>query len=847
MTPAGIRTPDQRLRVFISSTLKEMAPERDAVRAAVEALHLAPVMFELGARPHPPRALYRSYLEQSDIFVGLYAESYGWVAPDEEISGLEDEYRLSGNLPALLYVRSPAPAREDRLKQLLDRIRQDDRSSYRAFETPEELGRLVADDLALLLADRFVAPTDRLPDADADAGALGATIPSPYNAIIGRAREHDAVVALVDDPHVRIVTLVGPGGIGKSRLAIDIAQTVSASGRVVAFTLLESVTQPAEVLHQIATALDVRDSGDGDLERTVAEALADRNAVLVLDNMEQLRAATDLLVRLITAVPTLTLLVTSRSPLHVRAERIVEVGPLDVPEDGSASSAAVALFAERAAAVHPAFRVTAENLPTIVGICRAVDGVPLAIELAAARIRTYSPEEILERLDSALTLLSSGATDLPERQRTIRQTIAWSTEQLDPPARTALTELTVFDGPFSRDAAIAVLSDADPEAVLDMLVDVSLVQQRDEGGIRVFGLLSLVRAFARPDPADADLVERWIGYFRSYAAEAEGAMAGPGQLVWLQRLTAASGNLTAVMRTLLNGDRLGEAAELAWSLYLFGWITGRLGVQHAWMRELVDRSRRASAELSPRTEAIALYYTNAIGFWQADAPDVSPGLRRSAELFEQAGDRHGAALAQVSIALAQLADPTGPDIPGAVATLDRAETDFCAAGDSWGEAMTLVTRGRIDLALGDLPTAQQRFERSLTLATENSERLGMVIAQNHRGWARFLGGDPDGAEQDFADGLDVSWSFHHEEGVAYALDGLAAVAAMRGRATDAGMLLGFADELRRRHGIVNAAGFRPQAAAIDALRAGAQRGEFDEARARGGTVGITEVMDVVRG
>jgi predicted ATPase len=845
MTHAGIRTPDQRLRVFISSTLKEMAPERAAVRAAVEALHLAPVMFELGARPHPPRALYRSYLEQSDIFVGLYADSYGWVAPDEQISGLEDEYRLSGSLPALLYVRSPAPSRDERLSQLLDRIREDDRSSYRSFETPEELGRLVADDLALLLADRFVAPTDHL--ADADAAALGAGIPSPYNAIIGRAREHDAVVALVDDPQVRIVTLVGPGGIGKSRLAIDVAQTVAASGRVVAFTLLESVTRPEEVLHQIATALDVRDSGEGDLVGTVSAALADRHALLVLDNMEQLRGATELLVHLITAVPTLTLLVTSRSPLHVRAERIVEVGPLDVFDAGSGTAAAVALFAERAAAVHPAFRVTDENLSTIIAICRAVDGVPLALELAAARIRTYSPEEILERLDSALTLLSSAATDLPERQRTIRQTIAWSTEQLDPAGRAALTELTVFDGPFSRDAAVAVLSDAQPEDALDLLVDASLVQQRDDGGARVFALLSLVRTFARPEPADPDVVERWIGYFTSFAARAEEAMAGPGQLVWLQRLTSASGNITAVMRALLNGERLDEAAELAWSLYLFGWISGRLGVQHAWMRELVDRARGGSAELSPRTEAIALYYTNAIGFWQADSPDVSPGLRRSAELFERAGDRHGAALAMVSIALAQLAAPAGPDVSGATATLDRAEADFRAAGDSWGEAMTLVTRGRIDLALGDLPGALGRFERSLTLATENRERLGMVIAQNHRGWARFLGGDLDGAEQDFADGLDVSRSFHHEEGVAYALDGIAAVAAMRGRATDAGTLLGFADELRRRHGIVNSAGFRPHAAAIDALRAGAQREEFDAARSRGGTLSIAEVMDVVRG
>src|SRR5438034_3773985 len=158
MTDRGapaIRTPDQRVRVFVSSTLEELADERAAARDAIEQLHLAPVLFELGARPHPPRDVYRAYLDQSHIFVGIYWQKYGWVAPGEEISGLEDEYRLAGDRPKLIYVKSPAPEREPALRALLDHIRTDDHASYKAFATLSELRRLIEDDLALLLSERF--------------------------------------------------------------------------------------------------------------------------------------------------------------------------------------------------------------------------------------------------------------------------------------------------------------------------------------------------------------------------------------------------------------------------------------------------------------------------------------------------------------------------------------------------------------------------------------------------------------------------------------------------------------------------------------------------------------------
>lgn len=169
-TATSIRTPDQRLRVFVSSTMRELAPERAAARDAIAQLRLAPILFELGARPHPPRNLYRAYLTQSDIFIGIYASEYGWIAPDMEVSGIEDEYALCGAQPRLIYVKQTSE-RDERLQAMLDRVGKEGGVSYKRFATPEELRELITDDLALLLAERFLpaTATDAVPEQPAAA------------------------------------------------------------------------------------------------------------------------------------------------------------------------------------------------------------------------------------------------------------------------------------------------------------------------------------------------------------------------------------------------------------------------------------------------------------------------------------------------------------------------------------------------------------------------------------------------------------------------------------------------------------------------------------------------------
>jgi hypothetical protein len=223
---AVIRTPDRRLRVFVSSTLGELAGERQAASRAVSALRLIPVMFEAGARPYPPAEVYRAYLAQAEVFIGLYWQRYGQLVPGLDISGLEEEFDLSGGLPRLLYVKTPAPGREPRLADLLARIKEESSASYRYFRTPTELTRLVRDDLAVLLSERFAVNGPAAANGTARAPVVvrgPGRLPVSTTPLLGRERAIGEVAGLLEQPGVRLVTLTGPGGVGKTRLAVAAA------------------------------------------------------------------------------------------------------------------------------------------------------------------------------------------------------------------------------------------------------------------------------------------------------------------------------------------------------------------------------------------------------------------------------------------------------------------------------------------------------------------------------------------------------------------------------------------------------------------------------------------------
>jgi len=329
-----IRTPDRRLRVFVSSTLGELAEERRAVSRAVSALRLTPVMFEVGARPYPPAEVYRAYLAQSDVFIGLYWQRYGQLVPGAQVSGLEEEFQLSGGLPRLLYVKAPAPDREPRLADLLARIREDALASYRSFRTPAELGRLVRDDLAVLLSERFAA-------AGSQAAAAGAApkdardprpLPVSTTSLLGREPAIGEVAGLVERSGVRLVTLTGPGGVGKTRLAVAAGERLrDRFGAGTVFVPLEAVTDPGLVLAAVGRAADVDLAGTGSPLEALAETFGDGAWLLILDNLEQVVQVARDLGELLARCPGLAVVATSRTALGLRAEREYPVPPLPLP------------------------------------------------------------------------------------------------------------------------------------------------------------------------------------------------------------------------------------------------------------------------------------------------------------------------------------------------------------------------------------------------------------------------------------------------------------------------------------------------------------------------------------
>jgi predicted ATPase len=550
---SAIRTPDQRLRVFVSSTLEELAAERRAARAAIEQLRLAPVMFESGARAHPPQEVYRAYLAESDIFVGIYWQRYGWVGPGMTISGLEDELRLAAGMPRLLYVKVPAPGMEPGLSRMLDAIRAEGTTAYKRFTDARELRELIASDLAMMLAERFGGP---------DRAARWPAIPSPVSALVGRDADVAEVTRMLTAPEARLVVLTGVGGAGKTRLALAVAERIQeqwADGA--AFVDLSPVTDPRLVPDAIASALGLVGHGRERPLDTLQRRLARRQMLLVLDNFEQVLGAAPAVTDLLQRAPGLRVLVTSRVVLRLRGEQEWRVDPLGVPPPGStlavlAEAPAVRLFVDRARDVQPGFTLTSQNAAAVAELCRRLDGLPLALELAAASMRLLTPDQILARLPGQLEHPGAVA-DLPGRQQTLTSTIQWSYDLLPAPDQQMLGRLSVFAAPFTAAAAEAVGGQEDRDAVQDLatLVDNSMVSPADRpDGERAFRLLGPIRRFAAAQLADPGQtlshLERYLLGVLDDASPHYGSQDRD-----MSRLDSEQPNLRAVLAWIADGRR----------------------------------------------------------------------------------------------------------------------------------------------------------------------------------------------------------------------------------------------------------------------------------------------------
>jgi predicted ATPase len=770
--------------------MQELAPERRAVREAIESLRLTPVMFELGARPHPPRALYRAYLEQSDVFVGLYWESYGWVPPGEELSGLEDEYRLSGDRPKLIYVKTPASGRQPRLGELIARIQRDDSASYRPFGSADDLRTLVADDLAVLLTERFAAST---PMPAEPHRSRVAPLPRPATRLIGRDRDLARVLDLLLDPNVRMVTIVGPGGIGKSRLALavgDRARERYPDGIV--YIDLAPLTEPSLVIPTLAKSLGVEEQTGTSVGARLRDRLAEARMLIVLDNMEQLAEAAGDVSDLLAATDALVLLVTSRRLLDIRGERVYTLGPLPVPAE-EAVTAAVELFLERARSIHPGYQASDTDLAAFGELSRRLDGLPLAIELAAAWLRVLSPSALVQRMGyQRLDFLREGARDLPVRQRTLRDTIAWSHSLLSADARLLFARLAVFVG--SADLA-AIEQVANPHGRLDTLdvitelVDQSLVQAVGEAAEPRFGMLETIREFAvellEASGTAGDYRTGHQAHYLELAERGNAALGTAAQVEWLERLGRENDNFRAVLRRALRRQDAASALRMGRALTSYWYISGSYGEGRGWMEQVAGLTTA-----QPYERAAARTIAAIDAFIQGDFGPIETGLDDALRIAAEGGDRRTVAFAQLLQAVARGSSSDDQQWQDAVTEASRR---LEAEGEPLALGFGLVAAALLARMHGRMDEARRLAQQAHDLSVQIGESFVRGYASTQLARACLGLGDVMAARNAAVEALLVTRRLPNVVAMSYALELWATAELRDDRVERAGQLYALAD------------------------------------------------------
>jgi predicted ATPase len=637
-----------------------------------------------------------------------------------------------------------------------------------------------------------------------------APLPAPVTRLIGRERERATVAAAVATS--RLVTLTGAGGIGKTRLALQVARDLAggfADG--VAFIDLAPVRGPALLATAVARALGLAPTSAQAAEAYLADALHDRELLVVVDNLEHLLDETPLLARMLAAAPALRLLATSRIPLRLYGEHAVRMPPLHLPgQDGAAVAdcEAVQLFLARAGAVRPGFAPDADELAAVGEICAALDGLPLAIELAAARIRLYPPRALLPLLRSRLALLTGGPRDLPGRQQTLRAALDWSHDLLTPDARQLFARLGVFAGPFDAAAAAAVGGEQDPFTALDQLADLAdqSLLELTAGDPPRFRMLQTVREYALARLAETGDQEtaqsRHLAHYLTVAQAARQELHGPGQAELLDWLEAAYPNLRAALEFAwrqANRDTacLRDGLRLASALGLFWQVRGSFaeGVLH--LDRLLALDDALQWPTPPEIRASAVLVACALACFQGDYPRATGLARHAIELCAPLGDHEG--LARAHRFLGEAALEVG-DYVTAEPHFRRQLAEAGLAGDLRAQAAACNMLAQPARYRGEFRRARSLLWQAVNLWQAADDPDGVGVALSSLGEVARDAGLPVATRRLYAAALRRHAALGDKRHMAYELEGFAAAAGLDHAGRQALVYLGAAQVLREETG-----------------------------------------------
>ncbi len=689
------------------------------------------------------------------------------------------------------------------------------------IEAPERIYQLVADGL-----ERRFPPLR----------SLGAqtSLPLPVTPLVGRDGEVQRLGAVLRQPGVRLVTLTGTGGVGKTRLALAVASSLgTAFPHGVFFIPLAAVRDAGVMWKALADGLDV--VGDRPAAEMVTGHLSDRHALLVLDNLEQLDGAAGVVATLLPAAPGLVVLATSRGPLHLQGEHEQPVLPLEVPREAGAGAgveevaacAAAQLFVQQAAMVRPGFALTPGNAADVAAICRRLDGLPLAIELAASRARMLAPGALLARLGQSLGL-AAGDVSRPSRQQTLRNTIAWSYDLLTGDLQEDLRRAGVFAGGCDFDAfATVALADHGPGAGFDLLqqvtelLDVSLITVTDDldGEPRV-GMLETIREFALERLAQAGELDitrrRHAGYYAAFAERANDQLGGPARLASLHRLEAEHDNMRAALSWALEPqeagagtprdagtakdadsagrDRVAIGLRLVQALALFWLQHGHAAEGQRWLQQAIEL---ASDEAGAPLGHVA-HWLGALLQQQGRNEMAVPVFERSLAIWRDLGDRDRMAreLNSLGITHSHLGDPDT-----ARSLLEDSIAIARSLGGGTRLAPALTSLGHVESAVGNIDRATEVLQEALALDRAHGDVLGVAIDQQALAVASLRAGRAREAHDLLSDSIDYVVSSRDTEFLANTLELSAAIAAQLTAGLRAARLAGAAEGVRHQAGL----------------------------------------------